>query len=308
MKEAFKPFIKIALVVQVFMIIINCKSDEKKLVQGAKIKRANKIDKSVFNLNLNLLLDLSDRISPSKFPNESMEFYKRDVGYIKSVSSAFLEHLSKKKVRQANEQIELFFEPSPANSNINNLSSKLKYSITKDNLSKEILHEVDSSYSNYPLKIYELAIKDNNYIGSDTWRFFKNKVGDYCIEEGYRNILVILTDGYIYHKDTQLKEGNRTSFLIPQEIRRNKLNSSTWKEKFENHDFGFIKIDEDLSDLEILVLGINPDSKNVYEEDVINAYWSKWLTEMNVKRFAIKQAVLPSNMDKIIKDFILDPV
>lgn len=306
MKTIFKFLIPCILIITVFSIILNCKTDEKKPVDVSVIEDKPKTDQSATNLNLNLLLDLSDRISPTKFPNESMEFYKRDVGYIKSVSNAFLEHLSKKKVRQANEQIALFFEPSPANPDINNLSNKLKYSITRDNLSKEILQEVEMSYSNYPLEIYELAIKDDNYVGSDTWRFFKNKVGDYCIEEDHRNILVVLTDGYIYHKDTQLKEGNRTSFLIPQEIRKNKLNSFNWKEKFDEQDFGFIKIDEDLSDLEILVLGINPDAKNVYEEDVINAYWSKWLTEMNVKRFAIKQAVLPSNMDKIIREFILD--
>jgi len=45
--------------------------------------------------------------------------------------------------------------------------------------------------------------------------------------------------------------------------------------------------------------------KTPYEEDVIRAYWSKWLKEMKVKDFEIKQADLPSNMDKIIREFIL---
>ena len=67
---------------------------------------------------------------------------------------------------------------------------------------------------------------------------------------------------------------------------------------------GFIKANEDLSNLEVLVLGINPDSKNPYEEDVIKAYWGKWLQEMKVKRFEIRGAELPSNMEKVIKDFI----
>ncbi|MEG3658386.1 hypothetical protein V5097_13340 [Arenibacter palladensis] len=308
MRKAFKLFIPIILIITVITTILNCKTEEKKPVENIKNEDSQKIEPNSTNLNVSLLLDLSDRINPTKYPNNAMEFFQRDVGYIKSVSEVFLEHLSAKKVRQANEKIELFFEPSPSNPEINTLSNKLKYPIIKDNLSLDLLNDIENTYSKNPIEIYELAIKDDNYVGSDTWRFFKNKVSDYCLQEGHRNILVILTDGYIYHKDTQLKEGNRSSYLTPQEIRKNKLNSSNWGEKMVNEDYGFVKIDVDLSDLEILVLGINPDPKNVYEEDVIYEYWGKWFKEMNVKRFAIKQADLPSNMDKIIREFILDPV
>tara|TARA_R110002033_G_scaffold66981_3_gene117982 strand:+ start:27859 stop:28776 length:918 start_codon:yes stop_codon:yes gene_type:complete len=287
-------------------ILSGCKNDKKQNAATPETVLPPNENQIVNNLNLSLLLDLSDRINPEKYPNTAMEYFNRDVGYIKTVSEVFLEHLSSKKVRQANEKIELFFEPSPSNPQINTLSNNLKYSITKDNLSLDLLEEVKKAYSQNPLEIYELAIKDDNYVGSDTWRFFKNKVSDYCIEEGHRNILIILTDGYIFHKDTQLKKGNRSSYLTPQEIRSNKLSVSDWKEKIETQDFGFIPIPIDLSNLEILVLGINPDPKNVYEEDVIYEYWGKWFTEMNVKRYAIKQADLPSNMDKIIREFILD--
>lgn len=287
-------------------ILCGCKNDENQNSTKPTTVLPPKSNQIVSNLNLSLLLDLSDRINPEKYPNSAMEFFNRDVGYIKSVSEVFLEHLSRKKVRQANEKIELFFEPSPSNPKINSLSNKLKYSINKDNLSLDLLEEIKKVYSQNPLEIYELAIKDDNYVGSDTWRFFKNKVKDYCIEESHRNILIILTDGYIFHKDTKLKEGGRTSFLIPQEIRKNNLNTALWKEKFESEDFGFIPISIDLSNLEILVLGINPDPKNVYEEDVLYEYWGNWFKEMNVKRYAIKQADLPSNMDKIIREFILD--
>jgi hypothetical protein len=297
---------RIVLIACVLILGLACKTDVKEkgidLVSDDLPLVANDLN----NLNVSILLDLSDRISPTKYPNESMEFYKRDAGYIKTISTVFLENLSTKKMRQANEKIELYFEPSPSNSDINNLSKKLKFKITKDNISKEIIDEIEKSYSTYPGEICELAIADNSYVGSDTWRFFKNKVQDYCINEDQRNILIILTDGYIYHEDSRLKEGNRSSYLIPQEIRKNKLNASSWKENFENKDFGFLNIDVDLSNLEILVLGINPDSKNVYEEDVIYEYWSKWFKEMRVKRFAIKQTDLPSNMDKIIREFILN--
>lgn len=71
-----------------------------------------------------------------------------------------------------------------------------------------------------------------------------------------------------------------------------------------NQKLGFIPTNKDLSNLEILVLGINPNPRNPYEEDVINAYWSNWFETMRVKRYEIRNADIPSNMDKVIKDFI----
>ena len=62
---------------------------------------------------------------------------------------------------------------------------------------------------------------------------------------------------------------------------------------------------DDLSDLEILVLGINPNNKNRYEEDVIIKYWTDWFTQMKVKRYNIKTAQLLSDLDQIIKNLIL---
>ena len=51
------------------------------------------------NINISLLLDLSDRIDSSLYPNPSMEYYKRDLGYITSVANAFEFHVKKKKIR-----------------------------------------------------------------------------------------------------------------------------------------------------------------------------------------------------------------
>lgn len=155
------------------------------------------------------------------------------------------------------------------------------------------------------MRIYELAIKDNHYVGSDTWSFFKNKVKDYSIEEEYRNILIILTDGYMFHMNNKRTEGNKTTFLTPEYIRSEKLNSSQWENIFEKGEYGFIPATDNLENLEILVLGINPDPKNQYEGELIRKYWADWFEKMGVKRYEIKDAELPSNMEKIIQDFIL---
>ena len=282
----------------------SCKNDTKNTEKHTKEKIISNFNENK-NLNISFLLDLSDRINPKKYPNEAMEYYHRDTEYIKSVVLAFNRHLRTKKVRTLNDKIQLFFDPEPSNQKINKLSTNLKFQITKNNVSEDYLQNLVKTYTTVPLEIYNLAIEDNKYIGSDTWRFFKNKISNYCIETDHRNILVILTDGYIYHKNTIQKELNRSSFLIPKTIRDFKLNSANWEEKIKTKDFGFIATTSDLSNLEILVLGINPDKKNPHEEDVIKTYWTKWFVEMKVKKFQILNADLPSNLDKTITNFIL---
>lgn len=301
-----KKLYSIFLVIFTMATTVSCeneiKEDAKEIAPG---NVPAKPSKNSADLNISFLLDLSDRINPAKYPNESMQYYLRDVAYIKSVSEAFDSHLRTKKVRQMNDKMQVFFDPEPQNQNINSISNDLRYSVTRENASLALLDKIKNNYASDPLKIYELAIKDNEFVGSDTWKFFKTKVKDFCIEENHRNILIILTDGYIYHKDTKMKEGNLTSYVTPQDIRGYGLNDKNWENKIDEKEFGFIPATGELENLEILVLGINPDTKNPYEEEVIRKYWSNWFDAMEVGRYDIKTAGLPSNMDKIIKEFIL---
>ena len=283
-----------------FLIIFSCKKESDK----EKIEVSTKIPASE-DYNISILLDLSDRISLKKNPNPTMEYYQRDLGYIKSVSEAFTQHLKSKRIRQINDKMQLFFNPEPLDPSINTIAKNLRISITKNNASRDLLNSINSNYASQTSKIYESAIKDNNYIGSDIWSFFDSKVKDQCVEKGYRNILIVLTDGYMFHKSTIMKEGNRTTYITPELIRKNGLNTADWDKKLLKQDFGFMKANDDLSDLEVLILGVNPNKNNPYEEKVIEAYWTKWFTEMKIKHFEIKNADLPSNMEKIIDDFIL---
>ncbi|NRR92790.1 hypothetical protein HSX10_14545 [Winogradskyella undariae] len=296
---------KIVLAVLLFAFI-SCKEDSANVkdikmddLTEVNLKSSNK------NLNISLLLDLSDRIDPVKYKNETMQYYLRDVAYIKSVSEAFYSHLSHKKVREMDDKIQLFFDPEPSNQNINAISNNLKYHIDKNNASLEKLEELKTVYKDNPKAIYELAIEDKKYVGSDIWKFIKTKVEDYCIDENSRNILIIFTDGYIYHEDGAISDENQTTFITPQFLRKNKLNTKNWETIMAEKDYGFISTNQDLSNLEILVLGINPDKNNLFGEYVVKKYWSDWFDKMKVKHYAIKTAELPSNLDNLIKDFIL---
>lgn len=290
------------------LVFLSCKDDKQKVINGnTKTDYVSvKLNSNRPNLNISILLDLSDRISPTKYPNPSMEFYLRDVGYIKSIAESFEIHLRNKKSIKIKDKLQLFLDPEPSDKNLNEKINNLKMSFTKDNAKKELILQTSKKYDSVSRLIYESAIKDNKYVGSDIWKFTKNKVKDYCIEKEHRNILIVLTDGYIYHESTRIREGNLTTYITPQTIRANNLNNSNWKTRMDDKNFGFIPATSDLSDLEILVLGINPNKSNPYEEDVIKAYWEKWFVEMKVKRYEIKNADLPSNMEKVIRNFILE--
>ena len=283
-----------------------CKEDTKAPENPtSKIEAVRKLIGERPDLNISFLLDLSDRINPDKFPDAAMEFYERDLGYINAVANSFEIHLRNKRTLKINDKIQLYIDPEPADKELNEKLDSLKLTFSRENATKEKIVSISEKYDSIPRLIYESAITDDAYIGSDIWRFFKSKVTDFCILEDHRNILVILTDGYIYHKNTLLKEDNLTSYLTPQTIRQNVLNSSKWMEKIEEKNYGFIPANKNLNNLEVLVLGINPDIKNPYEEDVIYKYWSDWFDEMGVKNYEIKNALIPSNMEKIIEGFIL---
>jgi hypothetical protein len=258
------------------------------------------------NLNISLLLDLSDRISPEVHSNPSMEYYARDVGYIATISNAFEFHVRNKRINLIDDRIQMYFDPPPLNAEINSLAESVKRHLTRKNASREMVLNISDDYKNVAERIYQLAITDANYVGSDIWRFFKDRVEDYCIEPGYRNILIILTDGYIYHERTVMAEGNATTYITPKYLKANNFTTSKWREQIESQNFKLIPANENLNALEVLVLGINPSVGNPYEGEIIKRYWSDWLTDMGVKRFELKISDLPVNMEGVIKDFIVE--
>jgi hypothetical protein len=257
------------------------------------------------NLNISILLDLSDRID---LPQQQI----KDSAYILSLAKSFNNHIKGKKLGLLYDKMELFFEPTPSDDEINILAKQLKIGYVKGVSKKEWMPKTLERYSTIPTKIYELArmsSKGKEYPGSDIWNFFKYQVKDYCINECYRNILVILTDGYMYYDKSMMKQMNKTSYLTPNLLAQLNLNRPDWKEEMEKKNLGFIPATYDLDNLEVLVLGIQSNNEtNPYTHDILHFYWENWLKEMGVKEsnIKLKNADIPASMEKVIFDFILN--
>jgi len=286
-----------------YLLIIICIVSCCKTPQAPCTNCPSEVDSN--NVNISILIDLSDRIDPKTNPNPTMEYFQRDTEYIKAIEKGFLDHIKSKKIITYDDQMQVFFNPEPLDPKMNELTKELKVSFNK-NTQRNYFDSVDKKYSELPLNIYQSAIKDGNYVGSDIWEFFKNKITDYCIKDDRRNILFILTDGYMYHDDTKFIEENKTSYLTSKLIKANGLTTSNFKDIIEKNKFGFVKANDNLNNLEVIVLGINPKKGNPFEEAVIKEYWENWFREMKIKKYQIKSADLPSNLEPIIKNLILN--
>lgn len=272
-----------------------CKEKPETLDCGEK----NSIIVDSNNINVSVLIDLSDRIDPKTNPNPTMEYFLRDTEYIKAIEKGFLNHIKSKKIITYNDQMQVFFNPEPSDPKMNEFTKDLKVSFDK-NTSKNYFSSVEKKYSELPLNIYQAAINDGKFVGSDTWEFFRNKVKDYCIKDDHRNILFILTDGYMYHEDSKFSQEKKTSYLTSKLIKVNNLTDSNFKTTIEKNNLGFVKANDNLDNFEVIVLGINPEKGNPFEEGVIKEYWGNWFKEMKIKNYQIKSADLPSNLEPII--------
>lgn len=300
-----KLILKYFLLIISIFTLVTCKKETdprsgKEILKDSVVTDTSKFSK---NLNISILIDLSDRISPEKYPNESMEYSERDLGYIETISKSFETALRKKPIRQTNDQMQVFFEPEPADPQINSLAKNLKVSFNKNNTSKVTLGKISPVFNENSAKIYNIAVQSKQFVGSDIWKFFKNKVKNYCIKDKHRNILVILTDGYIYHGNTKFMDENKSSYITPILIKNFNLGSD-FKQKFGNQKLGLIPANSDLENVEVLVLGINPSKNNPFEGDIIKLYWEDWLKNMGVKKFQLIESDLPSNLDPVIHKFI----
>lgn len=298
---------RVIIFVCTVILFIGCGSDstDKNEVSKTNEESLENIDKQ---LNITILLDLSDRIEPTKYPS-SPEHFERDIEIVNYFTEVFKKDMQARGAFKANGKLKVIFSPRPEDTEIMDIVSNLNIDLTNAKNTKEkkeIFDNVSSKFKENLAKIYSKTIETKKYIGSDTWRFFKNDVEDFCIDtdDKYRNILVVLTDGYIYHKDSRDVSKNRSAYLTPEFIANKKLRNVDWKERIEKGDYGYITFDKQLNNLDILVLEISPTPNFKNDEDIIKAYLTKWFEEMKVNKFELYNSDIPQYTKARIDKFL----
>lgn len=251
---------------------------------SAGVKRVNEKD---MPLNLSVYIDMSDRIIKN---NGAVPQMDNDTALINYIFEIFLNRC-RTNIISREDHFQILFYPQPSQSNINTIAKSLNLDLSKVEYSKKKKTIIDfqNTYQDNLSSIYRRTIDSGKWIGSDIWGFFSNKkVDQTCIRTGYRNVLIILTDGYLYHAANKIKESNAYSYILPQTL--------------TNPSSSLIVKRDGLENLEVLVLEVNPSTPQQYER--IEKILTDWFKGMGIKRISINETDLEANIEPIIANFL----
>lgn len=158
--------------------------------------------------------------------------------------------------------------------------------------------------------LYKLAVV--NPLGADYWYYFNRNLAHQMkrntLFDDYRNILIIITDGYLEAKSIEYTGREE----LRKAICRDNKNGKNLSEIFIEHHLKITPCDVDLSNLEILIIEVNErkEPKIVCDFDILKKYWTDWFKSMKVKNAADTDCFLQRNdalkqteesIDKFIK-------
>lgn len=239
------------------------------------------------SLNISIFLDLSDRLTRDMTPSQM----SRDTAIVAFIIDYFKSKTLGPQILTSKNNIKVFFYPTPHNSDIATLANGLSFDVsTKTGVNKrKSLEGLKSQFKNNLSTIYSKTISEHNWIGCDIWDFFSSKkVDTQCVRNDARNILFILTDGYIYDKHNKIKEGKAYSYILPQTL--------------SEDGSSLIASRKGLDNLEVMILEINPYSKE--QGYKMTPILEKWFKDMGVKKVLLSETDLPSNTQTVIKQFL----
>ena len=241
-------------------------------------------------LNLSIYLDLSDRINPSTDNSKALSQKDKDIAIVEYLANYVKSRAVKQKILPCKDKIKVFVYPIPDDSKIALLSEKLELDLNTAAPAekKKMLTTFVDDFHGAMEQIYDHTIKTSKWQGSDIWGFFNKPVDNYCIKDGYRNVLVILTDGYIYHAQNKIQEGNAYSYILSQTLK--------------NPQSSLIARRKGLEDLEVLILELNPDS--LTDQDKMEQVINDWLQNMGVQKYYVGETDVPSNTKMVIDKFL----
>ena len=280
-----RVLLSVVAVAMVAMAFVSCGKDAETKTNAAgkgTITSAH-VDKP---LNISIYLDLSDRLVRDMTPSQK----DRDIEIVNYITEYIKSHSEAQKIISSKDRIKVFFYPTPADPKIALLSSDLEMDLSKAQPAdkKKMLKEFQKNFNTSLTQIYDATLQAKDWPGSDIWGFFRKQVDTYCVREDSRNIIVILTDGYIFHAQNKVKVGNNYSYITPATLK--------------NPNSGLIAERDGLDNIEVLMLEVNPiDPKH---QDQMERILQKWFSDMGVQKFYVGETDLPSNTKLIIDKFL----
>ena len=263
-----------ALILGAIIVVYICKGSDGPVVESES--GSNSVPPVVKDgpLNLSVFVDLSDRITKEK---DHMKQDDKDKIILKELVKKFY-NKNAKKFSQSKDAFQIVFYPAPDGaqtfakdlyldlSHLNSIPEKRNALL---NFQESLSVGVDSLYAS--------ALRAGEFWGSDIWGYFsKDKVKD-LHRNGCRNVLIIITDGYIF--DDNIKDGKNYSYILPQTL---SIPSS-----------GLIPCKITHPDFEVYVIECNANPKTDFTK--MKSILDKWFKEMGIEEIDIQESDIPTN-------------
>lgn len=235
--------------------------------------------------------------------------HERDINSILSIIDIVKHGMDKKGAFLSKDKMKVLFHPQPKTADLAELADNLTVNLEplEPKEKKEVYDTIEETYKVNLEELYKSAMNKESFEGADIWHFMKDDVKNKCIVDSpaYKNVLIIFTDGYLYWPYDKINEGHRYNYITGAYKHFSRFrNAHELSTTFDKEDYGLIPVQKDLSNLDIMVIGINPPKKYPQDFDIVKKYWSKWFEEMNVHNYKILKTDLPSYTSKEISRFI----
>ena len=297
-----KRILIFSLLLTLLVGITSCGSNTNSGSEGSKSNSSN-TELSKQQLNIVVLLDLSDRILKEKNPSN----VERDVEIVKTLTSIFKKEMESKGAYMAKGKMQVVFSPAPSNHTIANLAKQLDVDLSAMSDVKEkkfVYDSIETRFSDAMTQIYTLAQNKEDWPGCDIWRFFKDDIETY-VKDGYRNVVVVITDGYIYYEKTKYQSDHKYTYLLPQNLNSEGLRKDIMKipETISKNKFGLIPTGKKYPDVEVMFLELSPSDDFPSDYDVMDIVLQDWCNEMDIKKVKVRKTDMPVNTAKVIDAF-----
>lgn len=278
------------------------------------------------HLNILICSDLSNRLtihkkteSDVKLISKFLDLYPKEMYYSMGrkrgqndiVKTLFLNDRNIKSCNINSEDLEIDLSSQNDAERIKfikNIDTVKNYKIAKQNFKRELA------------KLYS-CVKEKPQ-GADLYNFFNQKLDSiYIKKKGYRNILLLFTDGYIEYGSYQKKKNK--SFYLSQSLIASfrkaykKSEETNIKSFFNKNNYGIQPIENSvLQHLEVLALefydrslskGSNTSTDRPTDYEIIKLFWEDWMKKSNVKFFKSYKFGSVEDFEKRLVNFIEHP-
>ncbi|MBD5322922.1 MAG: hypothetical protein HDS01_09180 [Bacteroides sp.] len=240
-------------------------------------------------LNLSIYLDLSDRLTRNLTTSQA----EQDMGIINYAVDSFFDYCIESGIPCNVNRFQVILYPKPNCQNIVQFADSLSIDLSKIPKKQKVteLMNMKTRFQNNLAELYSDATSDCKSIESDICGFFSNReVDKLCVRNGYRNALIILTDGFL--SNNIIEQVNAYSYILPHTL--------------PDPNTSLMTIRKGLSDLKVLMMEIN--LYDFKQRDQLITTLGNWFMEMEIRRFDIFDNTMP-NMSKryYIDQFIFEP-